>query len=127
MTYQDDQSQQGATPPPPPPPGGAPPPPPPPPQGPPPQAANIPPWFAAPATGQPSTRSKMVAGVLGILFGGLGIHRFYLGYSTVGIIQLIVSVVTCGSIGPIWGLVEGILILTGNIITTDAEGGTLQP
>ena len=34
---------------------------------------------------------KIVAGILGILLGGLGIHKFYLGYTTAGIIMLVVS------------------------------------
>lgn len=54
---------------------------------------------------------KIVAGILGILLGGLGIHKFYLGYTKEGIIQLIVSVVTCG-VGSLIGLIEGIIYLT---------------
>jgi TM2 domain-containing membrane protein YozV len=76
-------------------------------------------------------KSKLVAGLLGIFVGGLGIHRFYLGYNTIGIIQILVTVVggivTCGigAIGgAIWGLVEGILILTGSI-NKDAQGRPL--
>jgi TM2 domain-containing membrane protein YozV len=72
----------------------------------------------APPGWQP--RSKMTAGVLGILLNGLGIHSFYLGNSKKGVIQLVVSVVTCG-LGGIWGLIEGIQILTGSI-DTDAYG-----
>lgn len=60
-----------------------------------------------------------MAGILGILLGGLGIHKFYLGYTKEGVIQLVggivLTVVTCGfgAIVP-WaiGLVEGILYLT---------------
>lgn len=54
---------------------------------------------------------KVVAGILGILLGGLGIHKFYLGYTKEGIIQLVIGVVTCG-IGGIIGLIEGIIYLT---------------
>lgn len=59
-------------------------------------------------------KEKMVAGLLGILLGGLGIHHFYLGSTTAGIIELAVTVVTCGFGGilsGIAGLVEGIMIL----------------
>ena len=67
-------------------------------------------------------KQKMVAGILGILLGGLGAHSFYLGNTKKGIIQLVVSVVTCGALG-LWGLIEGILILTGNEqMRTDAYG-----
>ena len=70
-------------------------------------------------------KSKLVAGLLGILLGGLGVHRFYLGYIGIGIAQIVVTLVTCG-VGHFWGLIEGILILTGSTITTDAEGRPLK-
>ena len=54
---------------------------------------------------------KVVAGILGILLGGLAIHKFYLGYTKEGVIQLIISVCTCG-LGGIIGLIEGIIYLT---------------
>ncbi|WP_347051178.1 TM2 domain-containing protein [Flavobacterium olei] len=54
---------------------------------------------------------KVLAGLMGILFGSLGIHKFVLGYTQEGIIQLVISVVTCG-IGSIIGFIEGIIYLT---------------
>ena len=54
---------------------------------------------------------KLVAGLLGIFLGGLGVHKFYLGYTKEGVIQLIISVATCGVLS-ILGLIEGILYLT---------------
>jgi TM2 domain-containing membrane protein YozV len=54
---------------------------------------------------------KIVAGILGILIGSLGIHKFILGYTKEGIIQIVISVVTCG-IGGIIPFIEGILYLT---------------
>ncbi|WP_407482044.1 TM2 domain-containing protein [Elizabethkingia meningoseptica] len=57
------------------------------------------------------SEKKLVAGILGILLGYLGIHKFYLGYTKAGIIQLIASIVTCGLAGII-GFVEGIIYLT---------------
>jgi len=67
----------------------------------------------------PGAEKKLVAGILAILIGGLGIHKFYLGYTKEGVIQLVaglvISIATCG-VGAIvpWviGLVEGILYLT---------------
>ncbi|PZX95446.1 hypothetical protein DOS84_02455 [Flavobacterium aquariorum] len=59
----------------------------------------------------PQENKKVLAGVLAIVLGGLGIHKFILGYTQEGIIQLILGVVTCG-IGGIIGLVEGIIYLT---------------
>ena len=73
---------------------------------------------------QSGGKSKVLAGILGILFGGLGVHRFYLGYTTLGIIQIVVSICTFG-FGALWGFVEGILILAGQI-KTDAAGNALS-
>ena len=52
---------------------------------------------------------KMVAGILAILLGGFGIHKFYLGYTTAGIITI---VLTCIGVGPLIAFVEGIIYLT---------------
>ncbi|TNC49498.1 TM2 domain-containing protein [Mumia zhuanghuii] len=74
----------------------------------------------------PEAKSKLVAGLLGILVGGFGIHRFYLGYTTLGIVQIVVTLLTCG-IGAIWGFIEGILYLVGaDGWKTDARGRPLK-
>lgn len=65
-------------------------------------------------------KSKMVAGLLGIFLGGFGIHRFYLGYTLIGILQILATFFF--GAGALWGLIEGILILCGQGITTDANG-----
>ena len=54
---------------------------------------------------------KLVAGILAILIGSLGIHKFILGYTKEGIIQIIISIVTCGIAGII-PFIEGIIYLT---------------
>ena len=57
---------------------------------------------------------KLAAGIIGIILGWLGIHKFILGYSTPGIIMLLVSILTCGWGAipmAIIGLVEGIVYL----------------
>jgi TM2 domain-containing membrane protein YozV len=54
---------------------------------------------------------KLVAGLLGILLGGFGIHKFYLGYTKEGIIQLVATICTCG-FASVVGLIEGIIYLT---------------
>jgi TM2 domain-containing membrane protein YozV len=61
---------------------------------------------------QDVSQKKLIAGLLGILLGGLGIHKFYLGITTPGIIMLVLGLVTCGSISGIIGLIEGIIYLT---------------
>ena len=74
----------------------------------------------------PQAKSKIVAGLLGIFLGGFGVHRFYLGYTKIGVIQIIVTVFTCG-IGSLWGFVEGILYLVGSGgYTTDVTGRPLR-
>ena len=60
---------------------------------------------------QEQKSKKLVAGLLGILLGGFGVHKFYLGYTKEGIIQIVVTFVTCGA-GSLVGLIEGILYLT---------------
>lgn len=64
----------------------------------------------------PNQESKrVISGILGILLGALGIHKFILGYTTEGIILLVISIVTCGigaSITGLIGLIEGIIYLT---------------
>ena len=54
---------------------------------------------------------KLVAGLLGILLGGFGVHKFYLGYTKEGIIQVIATFVTCG-LASLVGLIEGIIYIT---------------
>ncbi len=79
----------------------------------------------APMVVNPSMqKSKIVAGLLGIFLGSFGIHNFYLGFTNKAVLQIILSVVTCGVAG-IWGFIEGILILVGNI-NTDAQGIPLK-
>lgn len=76
-------------------------------------AAPAPGYAPAPGVGAP--KSKVAAGVLGILLGSLGIHKFYLGYTVPGLIMLLVTVLTLGFAGVVMGiigLVEGIIYLT---------------
>ena len=75
----------------------------------------------------PQAKSKIAAGLLGIFLGCFGVHNFYLGYTGKAIGQLLITVLSCFILSPIsaiWGLIEGILILTGSI-NTDAEGNEL--
>lgn len=54
---------------------------------------------------------RVVAGVLAILLGSLGVHKFVLGYTKAGIIQIIISFVSCGILTLI-PFIEGIIYLT---------------
>lgn len=58
---------------------------------------------------------KIAAGILGIILGSLGVHKFILGYTKQGVIMLLISLLTFGfgaGIMGIIGLIEGILYLT---------------
>lgn len=75
-----------------------------------------------------AAKSKIAAGILGILLGCVGAHNFYLGYTGKAVGQLLITVLSCGVlsfVSAIWGLIEGIMILTGSV-TTDANGVQLQ-
>ncbi|KJD33857.1 hypothetical protein PK35_03680 [Tamlana nanhaiensis] len=54
---------------------------------------------------------KVLAGVLAIVIGSLGIHKFILGYNKEGIIQIVLTFVTCGLAGIV-PFIEGIIYLT---------------
>ncbi|WP_240643959.1 TM2 domain-containing protein [Antribacter gilvus] len=67
----------------------------------------------------PGSKSRLMAGLLAIFLGGLGVHRFYLGYPGVGLAMLVgsvfLSILSGGFLAwmaPAWGVVEGILYLT---------------
>jgi TM2 domain-containing membrane protein YozV len=60
---------------------------------------------------QAGADKKIIAGILGILVGGFGVHKFVLGYTTEGIIMIVITILTCG-LGQIVGLIEGIIYLT---------------
>lgn len=84
------------------------------------------------AVGEP--KSRLVAALLAIFLGSLGIHNFYLGKNNLGLAQLLIAtiggVLTCGiATGAIqiWAFVEGIFILTKTAgYTTDADGQALR-
>jgi hypothetical protein len=83
-----------------------------------------------PGYGYAQPKSKIVAGLLGIFLGPLGIHRFYLGFTKIAVIQLLLTIVlgvfTAGLVG-LWGVIEGIMILAGAApFRTDAQGNPLR-
>ena len=82
---------------------------------------------AAPVVG-PNAKSKTAAGLLGIFLGSLGVHNFYLGFTGKALAQLLISVLSCGmlaAVSGIWGLVEGIMLLSGQM-NVDAKGNLLK-
>ncbi len=74
------------------------------------------------------SKSKIAAGLLGIFLGAFGVHNFYLGYTGKATAQLLITVLSCfilSIVSEIWGLIEGIMILTGSI-NTDGKGNPLS-
>ncbi len=74
-------------------------------------------------------KSRLAAGLLAFLLGGLGIHNFYMGMNTRGTVQLVLclagGLLTCGvaSVAAvIWGLIEGVMILSENGPKFDGNG-----
>jgi hypothetical protein len=59
---------------------------------------------------QKSDKNKIVGGILNIILPGVG--RMYLGYPVIGVLQFVTMF--CG-VGVFWALVDGFLILTGNV------------
>ena len=76
----------------------------------------------------PQAKSKLCAGLLGIFLGAFGVHNFYLGKYGLAIAQLLITLLSCfilSEVSAIWGLIEGIMILTGSI-NTDGNGVPLK-
>ncbi len=82
----------------------------------------------------PTPHSKLAAGLLSIFLGCFGVGNFYLGRTGRGVAQLMLTLIGFPFffIGPtiavIWGLIEGILILTsstGSFWHRDARGWEL--
>lgn len=73
-------------------------------------------------------KNKVIAGLLALFLGTLGLHNFYLGYTTKGVVQLLLTILgSCILVGPIitciWAFIEGIMIFAGKI--KDSEGKEL--
>jgi len=65
-------------------------------------------------------KSRTTAGILGILLGGLGIHKFYLGKAGLGIVYILLS---WTFIPALVGFIEGIIYLTQDDATFAAKNG----
>jgi len=64
-------------------------------------------------------KNQLVAALLALFVGFVGVHRFYLGYTWQGIVQIL----TLGGLG-IWALIDFIRILTGDLQPKDGEYDT---
>ena len=88
--------------------------------------------YGQPAYGQPfaagAPKQWIVAVILAFFLGTLGVHNFYLGYTTKGIIQLVLTITVIGIFvsGP-WALIDFIMLLMrSGSYATDAQGQPLQ-
>ena len=59
-----------------------------------------------------SDRSRVVGGILNLIFPGVG--RMYLGYAAIGVLQFVVTIMTCG-VGALWPFIDGIIVLSGGV------------
>ena len=89
------------------------------------------PAYGQPAYGQPvvgAPKQWIVALLLAFFLGPLGIHNFYLGYTTKGIIQLVLTLTFIGLIvSGIWAFIDFIMLLMrAGDYATDAQGQPLQ-
>ena len=66
-------------------------------------------------------KSRMLAILLCLSLGWIGVHRFYLGYTFKGLIQLL----TLGGFG-IWAFIDFIRLLTGSLSPQDSEWGKTE-
>lgn len=79
---------------------------------------QVPNYGAMQMTKPPGADKRIAAGICGILLGGLGIHKFILGYTTEGVIMLVgylAGMILCGVpsiIFAVIGIIEGIMYLT---------------
>ena len=79
------------------------------------------------STGKPIGNSKIVAGILAIILGAIGIHKFYLGYKEQGFIQLAIFLVALFIFSPavlvnnIWSIVDAVNIFRGKRRTATGE------
>ena len=70
-------------------------------------------------------KSKYIAGILQLLCGCFGVGRFYLGDKQYAVFQILASLISCGVAGVIWGFLDGIQILNGNVMY-DGYGNPLK-
>lgn len=74
-----------------------------------------------------SGNNKILAIILALFLGGLGVHRFYLGYKEIGFIQLgifiggLLILTPIAFVSTIWAFVDLIQIILGNLNTVDGN------
>ncbi len=77
------------------------------------------PSYPMPVQGNQIAKDRVAYILLAVFIGHLGIHNFFAGYTSRGVIQLVITIVTCGIGGIatwIWAIIEAITV------TKDANG-----
>ena len=78
-----------------------------------------------PVTPIGTRKSKILAAILAFFLGVYGIDKFYLGDVKGGALRIGLSLISCGFIGGIWGVIDCVRILIGSI-SKDANGIPLE-
>lgn len=71
-----------------------------------------------------SMRNRWIAGALAILLGPFGVHRFYMGFTGVGILQALLTVGSFFVLYPVvlvWAFIEGVLCFCGTMRDVDGR------
>lgn len=69
-------------------------------------------------------KNHYIAGFLALFLGAIGLHRIYLGFYGIAVAQMVITYIT-GGYGVMWGFIEGILLLGGQM-HKDAKGRPLK-
>lgn len=77
------------------------------------------PTYQTPGQTNPNAKDRVAYVLLAVFLGHLGIHNFFAGYTSRAVIQLVITIVTCGFgalVTWIWAIIEAITV------TKDANG-----
>jgi TM2 domain-containing membrane protein YozV len=77
------------------------------------------PTYQTPGHTNPNAKDRVAYVLLAVFLGHLGIHNFFAGYTSRAVIQLVITIVTCGFgalVTWIWAIIEAITV------TKDANG-----
>ncbi len=76
-----------------------------------------------------AVKRRVIAALLGLLTGWLGLHRIYLGFYRIAFFQILLTAIMLYLGAPgfavVWGFIEGFLIF-GGLINKDAQGRPLK-
>lgn len=92
-------------------------------------ARSVPPIITPPTASypppNPRASNKIPAGICGVLLGGLGVHKFILGYTGTGLMMLLISLLSCGKRGILPLLLRAHFVIRGGAVPGCASSGAL--